>query len=305
MWFVFALITFFAWGAADLFYKRGADESDRYSHLKTSIAVGLVMGAAAIVTLIVKRVPYDPINLILYLPVSAMYILSMTVGYLGLKYLELSVSSPVQNASGAVAAILLIPVLRELPDALSLIGLLLVTTGVILLGVFEREKDLTADKKYRVGFKAFFLPVAYCVIDSLGTFLDGYYLDDPEKTPLAGVTAETLEDVANISYQLTFLIIALILMVWIYLIKKQKPSFGFVKSRFAAALLETGGQLAYVYALSGNGIVAAPVISAYCVASVVLACIFLKEKLPARQYIPIGLVFAGIILLAVIEAAGM
>ena len=43
MWFIFALITLFAWGGADLFYKKGADEDDKYSHLKTSMMVGLVM----------------------------------------------------------------------------------------------------------------------------------------------------------------------------------------------------------------------------------------------------------------------
>ena len=48
MWFLFALITFLAWGTADLFYKKGAVEHERYSHLKTSIMVGLVMGAVAI-----------------------------------------------------------------------------------------------------------------------------------------------------------------------------------------------------------------------------------------------------------------
>lgn len=52
MWFVFALITTLAWGAADLFYKKGADEKDRYSHLKTAMTVGAVMGIHAIVLFI-------------------------------------------------------------------------------------------------------------------------------------------------------------------------------------------------------------------------------------------------------------
>ena len=47
MWFVFALITTLAWGAADLFYKKGADEQDKYSHLKTAMMVGIVMGIHA------------------------------------------------------------------------------------------------------------------------------------------------------------------------------------------------------------------------------------------------------------------
>ena len=39
-WFFFALICLLGWGFADLFYKRGTDEKDRYSHLKIAVWVG-------------------------------------------------------------------------------------------------------------------------------------------------------------------------------------------------------------------------------------------------------------------------
>ena len=87
-WFAFSLITMLAWGAADLFYKKGSVESDRYSHLKTSVMVGVVMGLHAFATLLFGNIGYQPINLVLYLPVSLMYILSMTVGYFGERMIE-------------------------------------------------------------------------------------------------------------------------------------------------------------------------------------------------------------------------
>ena len=37
MWFTYALITLLFWAFADLFYKKGAKENDKYSHLKTTI----------------------------------------------------------------------------------------------------------------------------------------------------------------------------------------------------------------------------------------------------------------------------
>ena len=46
-WFCFALICILGWGFADLFYKRGTDGDDRYSHLKIAVWVGLVMGVCA------------------------------------------------------------------------------------------------------------------------------------------------------------------------------------------------------------------------------------------------------------------
>ena len=54
MWFLFTLITFCCWGIADLFYKLGNKEE--YSHVKTGIIVGLVMGLHAIIYLVVNKV---------------------------------------------------------------------------------------------------------------------------------------------------------------------------------------------------------------------------------------------------------
>ena len=67
MWFVFALVTTLAWGAADLFYKKGADEADRYSHFKTAMMVGFVMGIHAIFMLLTTDMNYDFANILVYL----------------------------------------------------------------------------------------------------------------------------------------------------------------------------------------------------------------------------------------------
>lgn len=308
MWLIFALITFMAWGTADLFYKKGAVEGERYSHLKTSILVGTVMGITAFATILIKGIDYDFRNMLIYFPVSAMYILSMTVGYFGLRYLELSVSSPIQNASGAVSCLLLMLVLHEIPDTLSSIAIVLITAGVILLGILERKKENdfreTSDKKYKIGFAAFMMPVLYCIIDSLGTFMDGWYLDDIASTPLVNVTAENFEDVANISYELTFLLAAILLFLYVRVIKKEPVHIPDQKNRLFAAIFETVGQFTYVYAMSGNGVVAAPVVAAYCVASVILARIFLREKLSGAQYGAVAPVILGILLLGLVEGLG-
>ncbi len=305
MWFIFALMTFLAWGTADLFYKKGADENEQYSHLNTSIMVGLVMGIVAIGTIVFRGISYDPRNLLIYLPVSLMYILSMTIGYFGLRYLELSVSSPIQNASGAVSCLIMMVVLRELPGTLEIISIVLITFGVVMLGVYEKQKENAFvseyNRKYKIGFVAFMMPILYCVIDSLGTALDGIYLDDFATTPLVGVTEENFEDVANISYMLTFLIVAVCLAIYVYGVKRQPLNLKGQGPRGLAAVCEAAGQFTYVYAMSGNGMVAAPMIASYCVASVVLARIFLKEKLSIKQYIMVLCVFGGILILGIAE----
>lgn len=305
MWFLFALLTTLAWGAADLFYKKGADESDKYSHLKTTVIVGLVMGIHAIYTLVTGDIGYDFKNILIYLPVSLMYILSMTVGYFGLRYLELSVSSPIQNSSGAVASILCLIVLGQTMDVLSSIGVILICIGVITLGIVEKKLQDSYDdsdsRKYKIGFVAFLMPVLYCIIDALGTFFDAYYLDDFASTPLVNVTESTFETVANTSYELTFFICAIILFVYIKFIKKQEFKPSLQGNRLFAAIFETIGQFFYVYAMSGTGVVAAPMIAAYCMVSIILSRIFLKEKLTAWQYITVLIAVIGIIILGVAE----
>ncbi len=308
MWLIFALGTFIAWGTADLFYKKGAVENERYSHLKTTIIVGLFMGVYAIAMLIFGGFEYDFINLLTYLPVSLMYILSMAIGYFGLRYLELSISSPIQNASGAVSCIIMMLVLQQLPSLLEGIAVVFITFGVVMLGVLEKKKEnkylAQNDKKYKIGFIAFMMPVLYCIIDSLGTALDGIYLDDITTTPLKQVTEDTIENVANVSYMLTFFIVAIILAIYVYLIKKERVKIKKEGNRALAGVCETVGQITYVYAMSGNGLVAAPLVASYCVMSVVLARIFLKEKLSLKQYLVIGCVFVGILLLGIVEGLG-
>ena len=73
------------------------------------------------------------------------------------------------------------------------------------------------------------------------------------------------------------------------------------KDKAIAAVCETAGQLTYVYAMSGNGAIAAPIISSVCVVSLLLSRIFLKEKLSVKQYVFIALVIVGILMLAVID----
>ena len=141
------------------------------------------------------------------------------------------------------------------------------------------------------------MPIAYCIIDALGTFFDAYYLDDIESTPLLNVTEETFENVANTSYELTFLICAIIIFIFIRLIKKQSIKVKEQKDRGLAAIFETLGQFTYVYAMSGAAVVAAPMVASYSIVSIILSRIFLKEKLNKKQYSAVMLVIIGIVML--------
>lgn len=144
------------------------------------------------------------------------------------------------------------------------------------------------------------MTVCYSIFNATGGLLDAYFLDI-NKTPLVGVTEETIELVANISYELTYVIIAIIFTIYIK-IKKEHINWFKQKDKLIAAIFETFGQLMYVYAMSGNAIIAAPIVSSVCIVSVILARIFLKEKMNFKQYISIFSTVIGILILAISEA---
>ena len=298
MWFVLSLIAIAFWGGSDLFSKIGSKPEDKYSHWKIVVAVGLVMGIHATVE-VFTGADFQPVDFIRYLPATALYISSMILGYVGLRYLMLSVSSPICNSSGAVACILCLIFLRQMPDVYSWIGILLVTAGVVGLAFVEKKHDSEAlalaeeseNKKYKAGFIAVFFPIFYCLLDGLGTFADALLLD----------TGIVNEKSANIAYEYTFLFMGILAAIYVFGIKRQPLKVKYETPKLLGAVCETAGQFAYIYALGSNAVVAAPMISAYCVFSVVLSRIFLKEKLSVKHYLIIFTVFAGIIMMGVSE----
>lgn len=302
-WLFFSIATALLWGAAELFYKKGALPDEKYSHLKICVCVGAVMGIHAIYTLLTKDINYNPINLIYYLPVSLLYIVSMAFSYFGMRFLEESISDPIENTSGAICSLLCVIFLKETLTPFSVISILIIVIGVLGVGFLENKGE-TQRKKHlgkKLAIIAFCMPFVYALLDAFGSFVDIFYLDDFATTPLVGVTENTIEDVANTSYELTFALFALGLFIFM---KAKKVKFGPIpkhKDKILAAVFETAGQFTYVYALSGNGAIAAPIISSVCVVSLLLSRIFLKEKLSWKTYVFIGIVIIGILLLAVSE----
>ena len=138
MWLWLSLTALLCWSGSDLFSKIGCrDGSDRYSHLKMVIAVGVVMGLHAAFEIFVGGTAISWSVIWTYLPVSLLYISSMALGYLGLRYIELSVSSPICNSSGALVAVLtLLFVGGEDYSPLALLAIALVCTGAYL-GLFN------------------------------------------------------------------------------------------------------------------------------------------------------------------------
>lgn len=301
MWLIFTLITTLLWGAAELFYKKGSHEERKYDHLRVCVLVGAVMGTHAILTLLTSDISYNPMNLIAYLPVSLCYIVSMACSFFGIRFIEESLADPIENTAGAMCSILCVIFLGEQISPLVWCAIAVIVVGIIGVGYTERSSEVGRKERLgkRLAIVAFAMPFCYAFIDALGSFLDIFFLE-METSPLIGITEENIELVANISYELTFAIVGLILFIFM---KCKKVPFELPKQKdkAIAAVCETAGQLTYVYAMSGNGAIAAPILSCVCVVSLLLSRIFLKEKLTKKQYVFIGIIIVGILMLAVLE----
>ena len=122
----------------------------------------------------------------------------------------------------------------------------------------------------------------------MGTFLDSLYLDK------FGIISE---DIALISYEYTFLLVAVIGII--YLNKKnEKVKLKKNKNMWLAAIFETVGQFFYVFAMGADSTINASIVGSYCIMSMILSSIFLNEKLSISKYIFLFIAIIGIVMLA-------
>ena len=304
-WLFFAIGTAILWGTAELFYKKGAQPNEKYAHLKICIWVGIVMGAHAIFTLLTQDINYNPINILRYLPVSLFYIISMAFSYFGMRFLEESISDPIENTAGVICVILFALIMKDSFHWLTWAAVGIIGIGVLGVSILENRGETPRKKKYgkALAVAAFIMPFLYALLDAFGTFLDDafFLIDDVANSPFVDVTEDTVEAVANTSYELTFALFALGLFIFMKAKKVKFGSFPQHKDKLLAAVFETAGQFTYVYALGGVDAVAAPILSSVCVVSLLLSRIFLKEKLSWKTYAFIAVVIIGILLLAISE----
>ncbi len=326
MYFIFALVALFAWSGSDLFSKLGTSQKDKNSHWHVIFTVGAIMGIHAVITIIfgafikdVDAIPswlasiiytdFKPLDFVKYLPIAFIYLAAMVIGYVGLRYIELSVSSPICNSSGSLALVIcLIFGLAKLDGIWAIIGVILVTLGIILLGVVEyKESDeiklARQDKsnfKYTKSLWAILIPIIYLVLDALGTVGD-QLVSEYELFDMS-------EYASNTAFEFTSLCFAIFAFVYVKFIKKEKFFYfgeeasidkSLKRNLLFGAFCETVGQIFYMSVMFSDFDAGMPIISAYCVLSVLWSRIFLKEKLSYKHYIAITLAFAGIILLGI------
>lgn len=312
---IFVLVSTLAWGIAEIFYKKGNLEKEKYSHLKTTVFVGFFMGVYALVILFTQGIDLKlfPKNFLIYLPVALCYIVSMVCSYFGVRFIEESISDPIENSSVALVAILSALILHETYEIPKVVAIVVIIIGLIAVGFFDKNGKDSRHKKYgkKLAIFAIAMPFCYMLLDAAGTFLDIIIADSCETTLLVGITDEyVLVHTANCAYELTFFLVSIGILFFLKIKKVKFFDFGgnsqentgfFAKIldqkwKILAAVFETIGQATYLFALEAGGSIAAVLMGAGTViTSLILARVLLKEKLTWVQYVFIGIIMCGII----------
>lgn len=248
----------------------------------------------------------------------------MMMGYIALRYIELSISSPICNTSGALALILSICYfgvkwVDDDSDAIFLnipiiIGVVLIVIGVLSLGIVDyRENDearalrqSASGKKYTKSFIAILLPILYCIIDAVGSFVDTLIADDYiGKMNYPNLTADEIDllggDILNTAYEFTWFFMAIIFAIYVFVIKREKIDKKFDGTKLLGGLCETLGQVFYMMVVVSDYKVGFVIISSYCAVSVLWSRLFLKEKLSLKHYLSIATAFVGIFILGIYD----
>ena len=313
-WLLLTLSCIILWGITDILLKKSLDYSDSLSQYKTFVWIGIVMAPAGVIMAIGSDTLLDSIMMVkdnLYLiPLCVFYAIALFFGLLGAKHLDASVVSPLENIDGAMAAIILYffflftgrSHITDKIGLVQLVGTVAIVVGVVLLGIQEQslskqETHLSENKKrHRLGALALIFPIVYNLVDAVSMVAVGITVSEETDVAIPDIDFFIFES-------LGFVVVAICVWFYMLIIKKYKYN-PFKKDelvRCGAATGETFGTMAFTFAVGISPILTAPITSSYCFVTIVLARIFLKERLTKKQYLSLAFLVVGIALLGVSE----
>ena len=313
-WLILTISSIILWGVTDILLKKSLNYSDPLSQYKTFIWIGLVTVPVCVIMAACSDTLPESIRIVAknpyIIPVNIFYVVALFFGLLGAKYLDASVVSPLENIDGAITAIIIYLFffftghsnVTDNIGAIDIIGTGAITVGVVLLGIQEQKlsnKEVNLDenkKKHRLGALALLFPIVYNLADAVSMVATGIMV--------SGETEFSIPDIDYIFFE-SFAFSLFALFVWLFILIAKKHVYNpFKKTElycFAAATCETVGTMAFTFAVAINPILTAPVTSSYCLVTIILAHIFLKERLTKKQYLSLVFLVAGIALLGVSE----
>lgn len=309
MWtsFVFACVAL--WGVTSIFYKKGADQNDPYIHLKFSVITGIVFFVIALRYLLIREVPYSIWeSAARFWPMTAfgiLYAIGNTFTFKGFLYNNASVVAPIENTANGSYVMILIVVyallgrvdsIWEVLTPFKIAGIACIFLGLLSIGIIQHNEAKTAGKTetFKAGATALIFPLLFSMMDGLETVVSGVCLD---KT--FGLAMPEGDSVIIVGMEYAFFA----LLFWIYIsIREKKVYTPFTKAGvpfFCGTLCDNIAIVFYSHAMALDSVATDPILAVYPMITVLLSRIILKEKLSVKQYLCLGLLLAGSVIIVI------
>lgn len=312
-WFLLTLTSIVLWSITDILLKVSLNTDDALSHYKAFVWIGITMALAGGImsnwsTTLANSAKLLMNDLLFLIPLGVAYAAATFMGLFGKKHLSASIVSPLENVDGAMSALIIYFYYLITGyihpsygfDLMDVIGIVVVVVGIIMLGsqeqaLFKQEFSLEENKKkHRFGALALFFPLIYNLVDVFS---------------VAGIDTSVSSEGGAAMPAIDFFILecagfaVLSIFVWLYMWIVKKHCYNPFQEeewiRCGAATSETFGTMTFILASGINPILTGPATSLYCLVTIVLARLFLKERLTKKQYISLAFVVLGIALLGI------
>ena len=282
MGFFAGLISMLGWGIADFFAAKSSRSIGALRTLFFSQLIGLFIISSYFI--FAGELPeIGAREIIITLLLSLIYVVSFVFFYKSLEIGPISVVSPIAASYGMVAVILSVLFLNEDLSSRQIGGIILVILGIILASTNLKEVFSEKIKLSKGIIFAFFVMIGWGIFYTFLTIL-----------------------VDEWSWFFTALLVRIFLLLFLifYLLFLKQP-FSFKPKSNIIFLILGIGIFEVIATLSYNiGIereltaIVAPISATFPLITIILAGIFLKERLILNQYFGIAFVISGLVLLA-------
>ena len=319
-WFILTLACIILWSVTDILYRASSDKNDPLSHYKTFVWIGIVMALAGMIMSTWTDTLLDSINAVkedflFLIPLCLAYAIALLIGLYGKMHLYASLISPIENIGGALAVIIIYfyyLLTGYIDDSytigvLDIIATVSIVIGIFLVGkeeqaLFNKEVHLSEDKReHRFGAVVLLFPIIYTLGDVFSTAEIGG-VSGNDGMVASGITAETVPAIDFFILECAgFALMALFVWLYMLIVKKHRynPFDEGELLRCGAATGETFGTMTFILAAGIKPIITAPITSLHCLLTVVLAHVFLNERLTKKQYVSLVFLAVGVILLGI------
>ncbi len=277
---IFGMAAMLGWGASDFFVTKSSRGAGPFKAVLWSQMIALTMMFP--IFLMFFKLPQFSITVIVLLILSGVLtVVSNLSFYKGLQVGKVSIVMPVESGWAVVTVLLSLTLLHEALTAIQTVGISLAIIGAVLVSF--KWKDLLKLKNHAKGVK-------YAVIAALAFGADFVVIDLM---------------VSEIGWFLPIFFIGVITAFFLLAysgVSRKDISFPKNVALFIilVGILDTAAYLSYsTGVISEYAAIVAPIAAASPAVSIILAKVFLKEKLQINQHIGIVSVLTGLILLSI------